>query len=416
MTRYSTEQVLEKIRRGESLERLDLRDLTLDQGLFEGIDLRRADLEGASLEGTYLRHANLSCANLRDAYLVNANLEGANLQKSDLDGANLEGANLQFADLSYASFEGARLEHANLNGARLSYAQFGVANLGGASLEGAELTHTDLSECYLGAAKLAKAHCEHATLAKANLEEADFAGANLSGAILSQACAEGAIFTGAILQGAVLQETALTHANLSMADLRQCNLANANLTKAVLNGAKVFGIEANASQFREVLADWVDFSAEGNGEIRVKGVDFRENYERVKQGLGASVSTLLDQPKRFFGQGDVLRNAILEFNEHSQIEIEGLLEKCTIVLGSGTTLTIGPNGVLKGCQIMGGGEIVVLGKFFEDGLFPSIQGPSRFVVGKTGVVRGAMQQAVLPTQFGFEHGCSLSLKIRKAEE
>jgi uncharacterized protein YjbI with pentapeptide repeats len=49
MARYSKEQVLEKVRKGESLERADLKDLDLDRGLFENANLERADLEGVSL-------------------------------------------------------------------------------------------------------------------------------------------------------------------------------------------------------------------------------------------------------------------------------------------------------------------------------------------------------------------------------
>jgi uncharacterized protein YjbI with pentapeptide repeats len=415
MARYSKEQVLEKVRKGESLERADLKDLDLDRGLFENANLERADLEGVVLEAGLLRKVNLTCANLREAYLVNADLREANLQKADLEGANLDGANLSCADLGYANLEGATLEGANLSGARLSYAQLGLANLGGASLEGAKLAHADLSECYLGGAKLVGANLEHATMEKANLEEADLAGASLVGAILHQACGEGANFAASVLQGATLRGAWLARANLSMADLRQCDLLNAKLTRAILTGTKVFGIEATSDQLTEVLADWVDFSAEGNGQVEIKGADLVECYNRVKKGLAATSTALSDQPKRFFGQGDVLRNATLEFVEKSQIEIESSLEKCTITLGTGTILTIGPKGVLTGCQIIGGGEIVVHGKFYQNGASPGIKDPSRLIVGKTGVVSGVVQQPLSLTQFSFEHGCSLDLKILKAQ-
>ena len=415
MALYSKEQVLEKIRKGESLERADLKDLDLDRGLFENANLERADLEGVILEAGLLRKVNLTCANLREAYLVNADLREANLQKADLEGANLDGANLSFADLSYANLEGATLEGANLSGARLSYAQLGLANLGGASLEGAQLAHADLSECYLGGAKLVKANLEYARMEKANLEEADLAGANLVGAILHQACGEGANFVASVLQGATLRDASLARANLSMADLRQCDLLNAKLTRAIFTGTKVFGIEAASDQLTEVLADWVDFSAEGNGQVEIKGADLVECYNRVRKGLAATSTALSDQPKRFFGQGDVLRNATLEFVEKSQIEIESSLEKCTITLGTGTILTIGPKGVLTGCQIIGGGEIVVHGQFYENGVSPGMRDPSRLIVGRTGVVSGVVQQPLSLTQFSFEHGCSLDLKILKAQ-
>jgi uncharacterized protein YjbI with pentapeptide repeats len=415
MALYSKEQVLEKVRKGESLERADLKDLDLDRGLFENANLERADLEGVVLEAGLLRKVNLLCANLREAYLVNADLREANLQKADLEGANLDGANLSFADLSYANLEGATLEGANLSGARLSYAQLGLANLGGASLEGAQLAHADLSECYLGGAKLVRANLEYARMEKANLEEADLAGANLVGAILHQACGEGANFVASVLQGATLRDASLARANLSMADLRQCDLLNAKLTRAIFTGTKVFGIEAASDQLTEVLADWVDFSAEGNGQVEIKGADLVECYNRVRKGLAATSTALSDQPKRFFGQGDVLRNATLEFVEKSQIEIESSLEKCTITLGTGTILTIGPKGVLTGCQIIGGGEIVVHGQFYENGVSPGMRDPSRLIVGRTGVVSGVVQQPLSLTEFSFEHGCSLDLKILKAQ-
>jgi hypothetical protein len=177
----------------------------------------------------------------------------------------------------------------------------------------------------------------------------------------------------------------------------------------------VFGIEAESDQLAEVLADWVDFSAEGKGLVEIKGADLVECYNRVKKGLAATSTALSGQPKRFYGQGDVLRNATLEFSEKSQIEIESSLEMCTIILGKGTTLTIGPKGVLTGCQIIGGGEIVVLGTFYENGVSPGIRDPSRLIVGKTGVVSGVVQQPLSLTQFAFEHGCSLSLKILKPQ-
>jgi hypothetical protein len=41
--------------------------------------------------------------------------------------------------------------------------------------------------------------------------------------------------------------------------------------------------------------------------------------------------------------------------------------------------------------------------------------PSRLIVGKTGVVSGVVQQPLSLTQFSFEHGCSLNLKILKAQ-
>ncbi|HEU0004705.1 MAG TPA: hypothetical protein VFS12_01825, partial [Terriglobia bacterium] len=109
-----------------------------------------------------------------------------------------------------------------------------------------------------------------------------------------------------------------------------------------------------------------------------------------------------------------LRGATLEFSENCQVEIESYLENCTIYLGQGSTLTVGSNGVLEGCQIVGSGDIVIAGEFIEDGVSPGIVGPRRLHVGQTGTVVAAVQQASTLTEFGFEHGCSLSLRIRKS--
>jgi uncharacterized protein YjbI with pentapeptide repeats len=408
-------EILEKVQRAETLERTDLRDLTLDHSNLEGENLQRADLEGVNLEGSNLKQANLSWANLREAYLVGANFEAANLRNANLEDANLDDANLQFADLSYANLEGATLDGANLKGARLLYARFKSANLGGALLQRANLAHADLSECYLGDAQLVEANLQHARLEGASLEEADLSNADLTKAVLAHVCGEDVNFTGALLEGAVFLKATLSRANLTMADLRYCDLSDAKLTGAILTAAKLFGIEVVPNRLADVVAEWADFSAEGNGHVEVSGADLAEYYQRMTDGFNGISGTLLNQPKRFFGKGDVLRHATLEFSEKSEVEIQSYLEKCTIALAAGTKLTVGSNAVLMGCQIIGCGEIVVHGAFYENGFFPGMVGPSRLVVGKTGTLMTAVEQPPTLTEFGFEHGCQLSLKILKAQ-
>jgi hypothetical protein len=143
--------------------------------------------------------------------------------------------------------------------------------------------------------------------------------------------------------------------------------------------------------------------------VQVSGIELAEYYLRFRNG------PVTDQRKRFFGPGDVLRNAALQFSEASQIEIESHFENCTITLGEKAVLTIGPNGILAGCQIIGEGDIVIHGKFYENGVSPGIVGPSRLFVGKEGTVMAVVQQPVTLTQFGFEHGCSLRLRILKSQ-
>ena len=374
MPDYSREEVLNKCSKGESLERADLRDVVLNQANLENANLRRADLEGVNLEESNLKNANLSNANLRDAYLAHANLEGANLQKADLEGAKLDRVNLQNADLSRANLEGASLEGANLSGARLNYAQLELANLGGAILEHVQLANADLSDAYLGGAKLFKANLRDAQIKSANFEEAD----------------------------------------LSEADLRDANMKGSKLVGATMTGAKLNGLEVDIEQLSGVVAEWVDFSEAGDGETKCPGESLAQQYEQLKNGSApvAAVSPS-DEGKRFFGKGDVLRNASLEFGEKSQVEIESRFENCSISLGTGAVLRLGKHGVLQGCQVVGFGEIVIDGEFKENGKGPGFVGPKRLVVGKHGVVTGSVQQPPESTEFGFEHGCVLRLKIQK---
>ncbi len=336
----------------------------------------RADLEGADLEGCDLQGANLAFASLREAYLGKADLRRANLFKADLEGANLQGANLQFADLSYANLAGANLERADLRKARLGCAQLELANLGRANLEDALFEHADLSDSYLGGARLVRAQLRHARVARAVLENAD----------------------------------------LTDADARDCFLRDSLLDGAILTGSKLYGTEAVPEQFNQVLAEWVDFSAEADGAATIDGSNLVECYRRSKVGLLGMSPNCPDRVQRYLGKGDVLRHAVLELSEGSQVEIESFLRDCTIALGRGTRLSIGPAGVLEGCQVVGEGEIVIHGKFYENRISPGIVGPSRLFVGKTGTVIAVVQQPKVLTQFAFEHGCSLNLKIRQSSE
>jgi hypothetical protein len=180
-----------------------------------------------------------------------------------------------------------------------------------------------------------------------------------------------------------------------------------------MNGARLVGTDALPEQFASVIAEWVDFSTH-TSEVKVKGAEIQAHLAKARSAAFAPVpTTAADQTKRFFGKGDILRNASLEFGEQSLVEIESRFERCTIALQSGARLVIGPNGMLEGCQIRGAGEIVVHGSFEENGQSPGIVGPRRLIVGKDGYVSGAVQQATDLTQFAFERGCVLRLKIRK---
>jgi uncharacterized protein YjbI with pentapeptide repeats len=119
--------------------------------------------------------------------------------------------------------------------------------------------------------------------------------------------------------------------------------------------------------------------------------------------------------KRYFGKGDVLRNANLEFDAAASVEIESLFEQCSITLGDGTELVVGKAGVLSGCQIKGAGKITIHGKFVERES-PGIQGVTQLVVSSGGSLIGAVEQPAELTRFAFEPGCMLRMKIHQKRD
>jgi hypothetical protein len=162
-----------------------------------------------------------------------------------------------------------------------------------------------------------------------------------------------------------------------------------------------------------VEAEWVDFSTRA-GTVRVDGKDLASYYERLRSGspIAPPMPTAAsEQSRRFFGQGDVLRNAALEFGAESVVEIQSRFDNCTITLVEGALLTVGEDGVLEGCRIAGPGEIVVHGRIAQGNGSPSISGPKRLIVGKTGSVEGSIEQHPDLTQFAFERGCAMRLNI-----
>src|SRR6266576_4840691 len=65
MAELAPNDVLTKLRKGEKLERADLKGIQLPKAVLEGASLRRCELDGANLEGAKLRRANLKNASLR---------------------------------------------------------------------------------------------------------------------------------------------------------------------------------------------------------------------------------------------------------------------------------------------------------------------------------------------------------------
>jgi uncharacterized protein YjbI with pentapeptide repeats len=222
------------------------------------------------------------------------------------------------------------------------------------------------------------------------------------------------------MERAILDEASLEDADFAQTDLRGSSLRNTVLRGANLTGAMLAGVEAHPELFDGVRADWVDFSTR-SGTVKVPGAQLREYFERLRGGGAPGAGPVLAPgpsptggSRRFFGEGDVLRNAALEFGESSVVEIESRFENCTIVLREGAMLTVGPRGELHGCRVEGPGEIVVHGRIVQTGDAPALAGARRLLVSRTGSIAGALRQHADLTRIALERGCRLDLAIQRA--
>ena len=404
---YSREEVLRKLQRGDKMDRFDLRGLDLSQQRLVKALLDRVDLEGANLEGSDLSGASLRRASLRETYLVGADLTGVNLENADLEGARLDRANLTGANLNRANLEGANLTGANLTHAQLGYAQLASAKLGNANLADAVFNHAELDEAYLGSVLGGGARFTNARLAGANLEDSRFPGASFDEASLRGAHLRNADFSNASLVRTDFSLADLTGANLTGADIRHANFTQAVIINAKLTGAKAAGLIGTGSAPAAVEVLWLDLSPAGDGSNRVENGVIPSV---LALGAIATVKPVADSRRRYFGRGDVLRNAVLQFDAGAHVEIDSLFQNCTINIGDGTELVIGTSGVLADCEIVGAGSITINGKFFERQA-PGIVGPRRLAVSAQGALVSAISKHTEATRFAFENGCQLRVKI-----
>jgi hypothetical protein len=165
------------------------------------------------------------------------------------------------------------------------------------------------------------------------------------------------------------------------------------------------------------VAAWVEFDSDGKA-TRVEGAELVAHFRRQRSGPPARLfepssesSAPSTQANRFFGPGDVLRNATLEFGSDSLVEVQSRFENCSLRLAEGSRLTIGEDGVLDGCEISGPGRIVIGGKFVQGDGLPSIVGPRALTVLENGALAGTVQQHPDLTDFGFARGCYLRMNI-----
>ena len=406
-TKMTRELVVQKVRRGERLERADLRGAELAQAMLAGAALSRADLESANLEGAKLIKAALKHACLREARANEVDLSGANLEGADLEGAQLERANLAGANLTRANLEGANLAGADLTGAVLSFAQAAAANLTGAKLREAILIHVDLDEACLGGVTGAKADFSSATLRRATLDGADLTGAVFADATLVEARARNTRLTGACLHKADLREVSFDRVDLSGCDIRQAQWTGARLSGVSMTGAKLAGITGTGLPPEGLRAEWVDISPAGDGTGRIQN----GLIPGIVSGLGKERGAEPRSPgRRYFGRGDAIKDARLSFGAGATVEIDSFFQNCVIEIGEDTDLVVGPEGLLADCTITGAGRITVHGQFFE-GEAPGIVGPRHFEVSERGKVVARVEQSPDGTRFAFQRGCCLRLNV-----
>lgn len=306
------------------------------------------------------------------------------LKRAGLAGVDLSGANLEGVDFGRADFEGAILDDAKLARAVLTNASLRGASLKRVNLEGADLSRADLEGADLSDARLARSCFQRASLRRATLDRASLLDASLSGAELS--------------------DSLLSAADLSLVDARHAVFNGAVLNGVRFEGAKLFGATFEGARVTTPRLEWIDVSAAGDGSQRL-------DPERAFAFLGGRRESIAPKT-RYFGKGDVLRDATLEFDEGSIIHIDSRFENCLIALGEGAELTIGKSGVLKACEIVGNGRITVHGRFFERAT-PGISGARSVTVSGSGAMVGGLEQAEGATVFAFEPGCRLRVKILK---
>jgi uncharacterized protein YjbI with pentapeptide repeats len=267
-------------------------------------------------------------------------------------------------------------------------------------------THAELDDAYLGGVAASSARFSNASMVGANLEDAVLIGAVLDETVLHRAIARNADFTGSSLVKTNFSGADLTGAKLAGADVRHATLARAQLTGAVLTGAKVAGLVGTGLPLGAIEVTWLDLSPAGDGSQRVEN-----GVSPSVLSVGAMASAPVDDARRrYFGRGDVLRNATLQFDAGARVEIDSLFQNCTIQVGADTELVIGPSGVLADCEIVGAGNITVHGKFFERAS-PGIVGARKLMVSARGAVVSAVAQSGEPTGFVFQSGCQLRVKI-----
>lgn len=259
--KLTRDDVLARVKAGESLSGADLRGLDLSRA-----DLQSAKLDGANLDGANLDGADLCDADLADATLRNASAEGARFDHVTAERAGLESLTARRASFVGANLAGAKLSYGLLTGADFTQADLTRANLAGAQLAEATLVEADLDAAELQLAVLCDARATRSSMRNTDLTGADLTrasldGASLTGATLDRVKLDAASLIDARLEGAHGEAVSFEHATMTRlragrgcafpkANLRGVRGDDANFSSAELTGATLDGATLERALFR----------------------------------------------------------------------------------------------------------------------------------------------------------------------
>lgn len=271
------EEVLLRLKRGESLARMDLAGVDLS-----GIDLKGADLSGAYLEFANFSNADLSGAKLKGAIAARANFSGASLAKTDLSAANL----------GLCSFVDAQGEGADFSGAVVSEASFEKGRFPGAKFEGGQMVKTDFTAADLSGADFKKplfmeCRLDGTKLNRASLQRAMVIGGSAKGLDLSDARGEALLFVNLDLDGLKAARAEINKLRLVGDETRA---RGADFGGAKVPGSNLRGIDLAEGNFERAILDGADLSEAKLRQARFQGASAQRAHFMQTDLTGAKLS------------------------------------------------------------------------------------------------------------------------------
>jgi uncharacterized protein YjbI with pentapeptide repeats len=271
------DEVLQRLKRGESLARMDLAGIDL-----KGVDLKSADLSEAYLEFADLSDADLSGAKLKGAIAAGVNFSGTKLARADLSDANM----------ARCSFLGAKGEGVDFSGSALSESSFEKASLPGARFAGGVMMKTDFSSADLSGADL-----KTPIMMDCRLDGTCLKGATLQRAIVLGGSGVGLDLTGAKGEAVLFVDMDLDRLKMPGAELTKLRLVgagtrarNADFSGAKLPGSNLRGIDMQGANFERAVLDGADLSEAKLKQARFQGASAQHAHFMSSDLEGAKLS------------------------------------------------------------------------------------------------------------------------------